>query len=75
MFSDKEDDGIIELSPKSGTKTQLHDQDVLLVVRRGKVSVVMSDRVNVFKIGEVMKVPKNVEYRIANESYVHFQFL
>lgn len=80
MFSDKEDDGIIELSPKSETKTQLHDQDVLLVVRRGKVSVIMSDRVNVFKIGEVMKVPKNVKYRIANEllmskSYVHFQFL
>ena len=80
MFNDREEDGIICLSAKCETKFQFNERNMILIIRRGKVSVTIGNVVNSYKTAEVIKIPMNVKYRMKNEltmskSYIHFQIL
>jgi hypothetical protein len=78
MRGEEEDDGILCLQPGSFCKTQRHTCGMFYVVRRGMCSLLIDGVKTMHEIGDVMKIPKGIKYKIANcndTSYLHFQFL
>lgn len=78
MISD--DDGILCIYPKSECRTQRHVSDVLYVVRQGQCLFLINGTETLIEKGEVVKVPKNIKYKVKNlqgdqNSFAHFQFL
>lgn len=84
FMADEEDgdDGILCLEPGSFCKTQRHTCGVFYVVRKGRCSFLIDGKVTWHEMGDVVKIPKNIRYKIGNnadkeveKTYVHFQFL
>ncbi len=79
---DEGDDGVLCLEPGSYCKTQRHTCPVFYVVRKGRCSFRFGDSVTYHDVGDVVKIPSNIKYKIGNDvegeiskAYVHFQFL
>lgn len=79
QLNEEENDGILCIDVKSQCRTQRHTDDVFYVVRKGRCTFIINEIEKTLEHGEVVKIPKNIKYKIRNEnrtkSYVHFQFL
>ncbi len=74
-------DGLLCIEPQCSTKTQSHSIQANYVMQKGgKVAFSLNGNVSKHRVGDVIKIPAELQYKFKNVShtekaYFHFQFI